>query len=157
MCQRIQSENGIFLVLLYSYRIYDKIKNSKGGKHMNTDTIQLFDIHNNFVPNFDEEIEKVLKSIHGEDYYDVDEALVNTNLITLPEMEENEELEKTIEFVDNMTEDTVRIHIVEQEQKKKKISIKDFMPLLFFVIIFSIIFIAGYYFLNTVDLMSFIK
>ncbi len=124
---------------------------------MNTDTIQLFDVHNNFVPNFDEEIEKVLKSVHGDDYYDVDEALVNTNLINTEEIKENEELEKTIEFVDNMTDDTVRIHIVEQDKTKKKISFKDFIPVLFFITIFAIIFVAGYYFLNTVDLMSFIK
>ena len=48
---------------------------------MDTKTIRLFDANDNLVSNFDEEVEKVLISIHGYDYYDTDEELVNTNLI----------------------------------------------------------------------------
>jgi len=52
---------------------------------MDTNTIKLFDANNNLVDNFDEEIEKILISIHGENYYDTDEDLVNTNLIPVAE------------------------------------------------------------------------
>lgn len=120
---------------------------------MDTNTIKLFDANNNLVANFDEEIEKILISIHGENYYDVDEELVNTNLIPIPdEVYKDTDLEKTIELVDSMTEDAKPISIV--EKKNTKVGYKDFMPVLFFILIFIIIVIAGYYFLNTVDLMG---
>ena len=127
---------------------------------MDTKTIKLFDANDKLVPNFDEEVEKVLISVHGENYYDVDEELVNTNLIPVnkvidPEKVSEEELEKTMEYVDLITEDAKSIKIV--ENSNKKISIKDFIPVLFFILIFSIIIIAGYYFLNTIDLTSLIK
>ena len=35
---------------------------------MDTNTIKLFDANNNLVVNFDEEVEKFLISIHGENY-----------------------------------------------------------------------------------------
>ena len=37
------------------------------------------------VQNFEEEIEKILISVHGESYFDVDEELVNTNEIPIQE------------------------------------------------------------------------
>lgn len=128
---------------------------------MNTNQVRLFDHNNKLVPNFDEEIEKILISVHGEKYYDTDEALIDTNCIPIKDIisdqyEENE-LDKTIEIVDEMVGNkTMKINIV-NSTSKTPISIKDFLPVLFFIAIFSIIVIAGYYFLNTVDLMNLIK
>lgn len=123
---------------------------------MDTNTIKLFDANNNLVANFDEEVEKILISIHGEDYYDIDEDLINTNLIPLAdEIYKDTDLEKTIEIVNAMTEDAKPITLV--EKKKKKVSFKDFIPLLFFILIFVVIVIAGYYFLNTADLIGLLK
>lgn len=127
---------------------------------MDTKTIRLFDANDNLVSNFDEEVEKVLISIHGYNYYDTDEDLVNTNLIPVDKVIDsdkidNEELEKTMEYVDIITEDAKTIKIV--DNKKNKVSIKDFVPVLFFMLIFGIIIAAGYYFLNTIDLMSLIS
>ena len=125
---------------------------------MDTKTVKLFDSNNNLLPTFDEEIEKILISIHGEEYYDTDEDLINTNLIPISEyfneeVYKDDELEKTIELVDAMvTEDAPRINIV--ENKKKKISVLDFVPVLFYMIIAGILIYAGYYFLNTFDFMS---
>ncbi len=124
---------------------------------MNTN-VKLFDANNKLVSNFDEEIEKILISIHGENYYDVDEELVNTNFIPTnevidSEIYKDEELEKTMELVDAMVDDKAKkIKIVEDE--KKRISFKDFVPVFFFICIFAVIVVAGYYFLNTVDLTS---
>ena len=127
---------------------------------MDTKTVKLFDANNNLVPNFDEEVENILISIHGENYFDVDEELVNTNLIPIPKEEEeiykDKELDKTIEFVDSMIPvDAKKIKIV--EKKDEKVTFKDFIPVLFFIIMFTIIVIAGYYFLNTANLMELIK
>lgn len=128
---------------------------------MDTNTVKLFDANNKLVSNFDEEIEKILISVHGENYYDVDEELVNTNLIPVnqvidEEIYKDEELEKTMEFVDSMVDKkAAKIKIV--DNKKKKVSIKDFIPVLFFMLIFAVIVYAGYYFLNTIDLMSLIS
>lgn len=102
---------------------------------MTTDTIKLFDNNNRLVDNFDEEIEKVLISIHGQNYYDIDEPIQDTR-----------ELKNLKVNVKN-----------ELKEKKSKTCFKDFVPVLFFMCIFSIIILAGYYFLNTIDLMSFIK
>lgn len=123
---------------------------------MDTNTVKLFDANNNLVANFDEEVEKILISIHGENYYDVDEDLVNTNLIPIAdELYKDTDLEKTIEIVNSMTEDARPITIV--EKKDNKVTFKDFIPVIFFILIFVIIVIAGYYFLNTVDLMGLLK
>lgn len=127
---------------------------------MDSKTVRLFDANDNLVANFDEEVEKVLISIHGYDYYDTDEDLVNTNLIPVSKIInsdelDNDELEKTMEYVDLMTEDAKAIKII--DKKKNKVSIKDFIPVLFFMLIFGIIIAAGYYFLNTIDLMSLIS
>lgn len=108
---------------------------------MNTG-VKLFDANNKLVPNFDEEIEKILISVHGENYYDTDEELVNTNEVPIVE----EVVEETVEVIEEKKD----------EKKKKGITLKDFIPVLFFILIFIVIVIAGYYFLNTVDLMSFI-
>lgn len=108
---------------------------------MNT-SVKLFDANNKLVPNFDEEIEKILISIHGENYYDTDEELVNTNEIPVQE-------EAIVEVKEEVTQEV-------SNKSNKKISFKDFIPVLFFILIFIVIVIAGYYFLNTVDLMSFI-
>ncbi len=119
---------------------------------MDTNTIKLFDANNNLVDNFDEEIEKILISIHGENYYDTDEDLVNTNLIPVAEeLYKDTDLEKTIEIVDSMTEEAKPITIV--EKKDTKVGFKDFIPVLFFILIFAVIVIAGYYFLNNVYFM----
>lgn len=127
---------------------------------MDTKTIRLFDANDNLVSNFDEEVEKVLISIHGYDYYDTDEELVNTNLIPVSNVIDsdkidNEELEKTMEYVDLITEDAKAVKIV--DKKSNKVSVKDFIPVLFFMLIFGIIIAAGYYFLNTIDFMSLIS
>ncbi len=120
---------------------------------MNTN-VRLFDANNKLVTNFDEEIEKILISIHGEDYFDVDEELINTNMIPIePDIYHDEELEKTMELVDAMVDNNAKeIKLVKNE--KQRVSIKDFIPVLFFMLIFGIIVVAGYYFLNTVDLMN---
>lgn len=124
--------------------------------YTDTRTVKLFDSNNKFVDNFDEEIEKILISIHGENYYDTDEELVNTNLINLEEVYQDEELEKTMEFVNDMVlEDAPKISIV--EKSKTKVSFKDFIPVLFFMCIAGVIIAAGYYFLNSVDIMSLLK
>lgn len=108
--------------------------------------VKLFDANNKLVPNFDEEIERILISIHGEKYYDVDEELVDTNEIKVVQDEINKEV----------IEETKKSTNEKNNKKKRKISIKDFIPVLFFILIAAVIVIAGYYFLNTVDLMSLI-
>ena len=109
---------------------------------MNTQ-VKLFDANNKLVPNFNEEIEKILISIHGEKYYDVDEELVNTNEIAVVQDEINNEIVEEVKET--------------KKEKKNKVSIKDFIPVLFFMLITAVIIIAGYYFLNTVDLMNLIN
>lgn len=123
---------------------------------MNTDNIKLFDYNDNFVPDFDEKIEQILISVHGENYYDVDEELVNTNIIpTQEEIYKDDELEKTMDLVDQIAGNGKKIEIVDKDAHK--ISIKDFIPVLFFILLFVIIVIAGYYFLNTADLSKLIS
>lgn len=127
---------------------------------MNTNTVKLFDNNDNLVPDFDQKIESILISVHGENYYDTDEKLVNTNLISINKILDSkefnkEDLEKTMEYVNLLTEDAKAVKIV--EQKNKGVSIKDFIPVVFFILIFAIIIIAGYNFLNTIDLTSFIS
>lgn len=127
---------------------------------MNTNTVKLFDANDNLVEDFDQKIEDILISIHGEEYYDVDEKLVDTNLISIgkviDKLDYNEnDLEKTMEFVDLITEDAKSVKIV--DKKNRKVSIKDFVPVCFFILIFIVIILAGYYFLNTIDFTSFIN
>lgn len=120
---------------------------------MNTKTIKLFDSNNNLISNFDEVVEEVLISIYGEDYYDVDEELVNTNTINIIK---DEELEKTMDLIDALpTKSAKKITIV--EKKNNKVGFKDFVPVLFFVLLFVVISLAGYYFINHIDLVGLIK
>ena len=129
---------------------------------MDTNTVKLFDSKNKLVPNFDDEIEKILISIHGEQYYDTDEPLVNTNLIPISNIlnedkYEEEEIEKTMEIDEGMvTDDAPKINIVNNKDIQK-IRPKDFLPVLFFILVFAVIVVAGYYFLNSIDLMSLIN
>lgn len=127
---------------------------------MDTNTVKLFDANDNLVEDFDQRIENILISIHGEDYYDTDEKLVDTNLISIDKIIDSKnynesDLEKTMEYVDLITEDAKSVKIV--DGKNKKVSIKDFIPVCFFILIFTVIILAGYYFLNTIDFTSFIN
>lgn len=110
---------------------------------MNTDMVKLFDHNDKLVSNFDNEIEKILISIHGENYYDVDEELVNTNLISVEEV-------KKEEIKEEIKEETKKL-------EKKPSKIMEFIPVLFFIILFVILIVAGYYFLNTIDLGNMLK
>jgi len=115
-----------------------------------TQTIKIFDVNNNLVDDFDDQVEKVLISVHGDKYYDIDEELQDTRLIPLDEVISNKNVEE--EKVDKNTE------IIEKEvnkkKKDKKISIKDFLPVLFFILLFSIIVAAGYFFIGNFDLSN---
>ena len=105
--------------------------------YTNEDTIKLFDANNNFVANFDAVIEEVEVSIHGENYFDIDEELVNTNEIPIS---------KEIE--------------VEKPKKIKRegnVTFKDFLPVLFMILIFGIVVYGGYYFLNNFDVTTLIN
>ena len=61
---------------------------------------------------------------------------------------------KITENINNSNIDKINDILSVVTKTKNKISIKDFIPVLFFILIFIVIVIAGYYFLNTVDLMS---
>lgn len=127
---------------------------------MDSKQVKLFNSKNQLVSNFEDEIEKILISVHGEKYYDVDEELENTNLIPIQYVSEKdeEELSKTIDVVDAMVDKKAKkIKIVDEKSTKKRVSFKDFIPALFFISMFAIIVFAGYYFLNNIDFGSFIK
>ena len=102
--------------------------------YSNEDTIKLFDSNNNFVEDFDKKIEEVEISLHGEKYYDVDEEIVDTNAI--PVVKEVE---------------------VKQVKERKGISVLDFLPVLFIILIFAVVLFAGYYFLNNFDVSTLIN
>ncbi len=102
--------------------------------YTNEDTIKLFDANNNFVADFDSKIEEIEISIHGENYFDVDEELVNTNEIPI-------KAEVKVEPV----------------KKAHKVTIKDFLPVIFLLLIFGIVIYAGYYFLNNFDVSTLIN
>lgn len=102
---------------------------------MNTDTIKIFDENNELTEDFDQVVESVLKEVHGENYFDLDEEFI------VPE----ETVSKKKEA------------IIKPERIGKKVSIKDFVPVIFFVLIFAIITLAGYYFLNNFDFTSILK
>lgn len=133
--------------------------------YTNTNTIKLFDSNNNLLPDFDDRIEEILKSIHGEEYYDTDEELVNTNIIQTvtpkeevqEEVYQDDELDKTIEYVDGLVPENEAYNIkLVGKKEKHKVTVKDFIPVIFFVLIFAVIIVAGYYFLNNFDLTSLI-
>ena len=100
----------------------------------NEDTIKLFDANNNFVEDFDKKIEEIEISLHGEHYYDIDEEPVDTNEIPI-------------------------VTKIEQDKPKKKsgITIKDFLPVIFILLIFAIVVYAGYYFLNSFDVSTLVN
>lgn len=99
---------------------------------MNTNTTKLFDANNNLIDTFEIEVENVLKSIYGENYYDTDEDFIKEEV-------KPQKVEK------------------DNEISKKRIRITDFIPLLFFILIFVIIVLAGYYFLSNFDFTSILK
>ena len=82
----------------------------------------------------DKKIEEIEISIHGEKYFDIDEEPVDTNEIPI-----------------------VKEVVVEKPKKEHKISIKDFLPVLFLLLIFGIVVYAGYYFLNTFDVSTLVN
>ena len=102
---------------------------------MNTDTIKIFDANNELTEDFDQVVESVLKEVHGDSYFDIDEEFI------VPE----ETIVKKKDVV------------IKPERIGKKVSFKDFIPVLFFVLIFAIITLAGYYFLNNFDFTSILK
>lgn len=102
--------------------------------YSNEDTIKLFDSNNNFVSDFDKKIEEVEISIHGQNYYDLDEEIVDTNAIPI---------QKEVK--------------VEQVKENKDISFKDFLPAIFIILIFAIVVYAGYYFLNNFDVSTLVN
>ena len=93
------------------------------GEAMNTDTIKIFDANNELTQDFDQVVDEVLKEVHGNNYFDIDE-----------------------EFI-----------VPEETVVRKKVSLKDFIPVLFFILIFAIITLAGYYFLNNFDISTILK
>lgn len=115
-----------------------------------TQTIKIFDVNNNLVDDFDDQVEKVLISVHGDKYYDIDEELQDSRLIPLNDVISNkdvkeEKIEKTDEAVEKITE---------KKKKDKKVHFTDFLPVLFFILLFSIIVAAGYFFIGNFDLTS---
>lgn len=96
---------------------------------MASSNIKLLDENNNISPDFNETVEIVLKGIHGDKYYDVDEELQDTRTIA-----------------------TVKEEVKEKNNtKKQKVTFKDFIPVLFFIIITILLCIGGYLFLNQFD------
>ena len=98
---------------------------------MASSSIKLLDDNNNISPDFNETVEIVLKGIHGDKYYDVDEELQDTRTIATVKDEEEKDNKKST--------------------KKQKVTIKDFIPVLFFIIITILLCIGGYIFLNQFD------
>ena len=105
-----------------------------------TQTIKIFDVNNNLVDDFDDQIEKVLISVHGDKYYDIDEELQDTRLIPLDEVISNKDVKEE--------------KVADKKKKDKKVSITDFLPVLFFMLLFAIIVAAGYFFIGNFDLSS---
>jgi hypothetical protein len=115
-----------------------------------TQTIKIFDVNNNLVDDFDDQVEKVLISVHGEKYYDTDEELVDTRLIPLNDVLSNKNVKE--EKVEHASE--VVKNIAEKKKKNSKIKITDFLPVLFFMLLFAIIVAAGYFFIGNFDVSS---
>ena len=129
---------------------------------MDSKQVILFDSNNNLVSNFDEEVDKILEQVHGKDYYDVDEPIENTNLMSLDrilvdEETKEEDLDKTMEIVTSMiTEDAPKIKIV-SEKDKKKVTFLDFVPLLICIAIFVGLYFGAQYVFTNFDLKSLIS
>ena len=115
-----------------------------------TQTIKIFDVNNNLVDDFDDQVEKVLISVHGDKYYDIDEELQDSRLIPLNDVISNKDVnEEKIEKADEAVE-----KITEKKKKERKVHITDFLPVLFFILLFAIIVAAGYFFIGNFDLTS---
>ncbi len=104
---------------------------------MNTDTSKIFDENNELTDVFPQIVDEVLASVHGEDFFDIDQEYI------IPEDDKKSE-----EKIKNTYDEVVR---------KRKVTFKDFIPVLFFVLIFAILTLAGYYFLNNFDFTSILK
>lgn len=129
---------------------------------MDSKQVKLFNPDNTLVLDFDEVVDKILSQVHGIDYYDSDEPIENTNLMSLDrilledEKNNEEDLDKTMEIVTSMvTDDAPKINIVEANDKKVKFI--DFVPLIVFILLFIGIMVGGYYLINSIDLSKFIK
>ena len=129
---------------------------------MDSKQVKLFNPDNTLVLDFDEVVDKILSQVHGIDYYDSDEPIENTNLMSLDrilledEKNNEEDLDKTMEIVTSMvTDDAPKINIVEANDKKVKFI--DFVPLIVFILLFIGIMVGGYYLINSIDLPKFIK
>ena len=96
-------------------------------------SINIFDENNNLSDDFNETVELVLMGIHGDKYYDNDDELQDTRLLKTINEEEPKVTKKT---------------------KKEKVTFKDFIPVLFFMLITTVLCIGGYYFLNNFDISS---
>lgn len=104
---------------------------------MNSSTVKLFDEDNNITENFAETVELVLMGVHGDKYYDTDEELQDTRLLqTVSEEEVKEEPKK--------------------KKEKNKVTILDFVPVLFFMLMTVLLCVGGYMFLDKFDLTSII-
>ncbi len=123
--------------------------------YTNSNTIKLFDSKNNFLPDFDEKIEDIEKSIHGDNYYDTDEELIDTRLIPIEKVKKIQKIERQ-EEIETVNAPEVKEQTEPIMHKGAKI-ILDFLPVLFFIIMFVIVIYGGYYFLSTVDFASLIK
>lgn len=115
--------------------------------HNSDNTIKLYDTNNNLLPDFDSKIDEIEKSIHGNNYYDKDEDYIDTRTLNKKELHEIQENIKPKKDIKN-TNSSIKINKIEE---KHKIKFTDFLPLLFFIIMFVIIVYAGYYFLNDFD------
>lgn len=115
--------------------------------HNSNNTIKLYDTNNNLLPDFDSKIDEIEKSIHGNNYFDKDEDYVDTRLFNKKEIHEIQENIKEKKEIKN-TNTSIKINKIEEKQKAK---FTDFLPVLFFIIMFVIIVYAGYYFLNDFD------
>ena len=129
---------------------------------MDSKQVKLFNPDNTLDLDFDEVVDKILSQVHGIDYYDSDEPIENTNLMSLDrilledEKNNEEDLDKTMEIVTSMvTDDAPKINIVEANDKKVKFI--DFVPLIVFILLFIGIMVGGYYLINSIDLSKFIK
>ena len=115
-----------------------------------TQTIKIFDVNNNLVEDFDDQVEKVLISVHGDKYYDVDEELVDTRLIPLDEVISHKDVEEEkVEHADDVVS-----KIAESKKKKKHYKITEYLPVIFFMLLFAIIVAAGYFFIGNFDITS---
>jgi hypothetical protein len=115
-----------------------------------TQTIKIFDVNNNLVDDFDDQVEKVLISVHGEKYYDIDEELQDTRLIPLNDILSNKDVkEEKVEHAHEVVK-----NIADKKKKKGNVKITDFLPVLFFMLLFAVIVAAGYFFLGNFDVTS---